>query len=64
MKPKEVKEAIESLQKFLLDEYGMDTKAPSNETAEETSQSESNTKFGMEYLNAYLDKPRKAANRS
>ena len=64
MKPRDIKKAVESLQQFLLDEYGLDTKASSSKQSEQPSSSELNAIFERESLKAYYDEPHKAANRS
>jgi hypothetical protein len=64
MKPGDIKKAVESLQQFLLDEYGLDTKASSSKGSEQPSSSELNAILGSESLKTYYDKPDKAANRS
>ena len=64
MKPGDIKKAIESLQQFLLDEYGLDTKASSSKQGEQPSSSELNAIFGNELLKVHYDKHHKAANRS
>ena len=64
MKSIDIKKAVESLQQFLLDEYGLDTKASSSKATEKPTQAELNAIFGREYLNANYDKHHKVGNRS
>ena len=62
MKPRDIKKAVESLQQFLLDEYGLDTKVPSGKENEQPSPSELNSIFGREHIIGDYDNYRKAAN--
>ena len=62
MKPTDIKKAVENLQQFLLDEYGLDTKESSSKAAEQPTQKDLNAIFGREYLN--YDKTHKMGNRS
>ncbi|MFN2235354.1 MAG: hypothetical protein ACK2U1_14090 [Anaerolineales bacterium] len=62
MKPVDIKKAVESLQQFLLDEYGLDTKESSSKAIEQPTQKDLNAIFEGEYLN--YDKPHKLGNRS
>jgi hypothetical protein len=64
MKPRDIKKAVESLQRFLLDEYGLDTKASSDKASEQPTQAELNAIFGREHFSDYYEKPRNVANRS
>ena len=64
MKPRDIKKAVESLQQFLLDEYGLDTKASSSKESEQPSPSELNAIFRRDHFVAYYDNSRKAANQS
>jgi len=63
MKSRDIKKAVESLQQFLLDEYGMDTKASSNQAAEQPSPAQLNARLGREHVIGYYDNSRKTANR-
>jgi hypothetical protein len=62
MKPSDIKKAVESLQQFLLDEYGLDTKAFSNKATEQPSPTELNAIFGQELIIDNYDNSRKTAN--
>ena len=64
MKPGDVKKAVERLQQFLLDEYGLDTKASPSKESEQPSPSELNAIFGREDFVGYYKHSGKAANRS
>jgi hypothetical protein len=64
MKSRDIKKAVESLQQFLLDEYGLDTKASSSKAADKPTQAQLNAIFGRKYLNANYDKSHKVGNRS
>lgn len=64
MKSSDVKKAVERLQQFLLDEYGLDTKESSNKATEQPTPAELNAIFGSEHFRVYSDKLHKATNRS
>ena len=64
MNSSDVKKAVERLQQFLLDEYGLDTKESSSKATEQPTQAELNAIFGREHISAYSEISHKAANRS
>ena len=64
MKPSDVKNAVERLQQFLLDEYGLDTKASTIKTTKQPTPEELSAIFGREDFIGYYDHSSKAANRS
>ena len=64
MNSSDVKKAVERLQQFLLEEYGLDTKASSNKATEQPTPAELNAIFGSEHFRTYSDNLHKATNRS
>ena len=62
MKPRDVKKAVERLQQFLLDEYGLDTKASPNKATEQPTPAELNIIFGRKPVIGDYDNSQNAAN--
>ena len=60
MKPKDVQEAVKSLQQYLLDEYGWEPqKSRDNPSPECATTSEITRKLEAEYLSSRLPEPGK-----